>query len=999
MPPVADWLPRALRDAPADSDGAPRLLDALLAGVERQRRAARRRTSTSSGTTSSSRAAPTGRCPTSARCSACRPTPSGSRSPTPIALRRRKGTPAALEDFAEVVTGLTARVLEGWQVTRLGAAARATRRRCGSPRSTSRDGSRFRIGTPFERMPPELHAVGAVVAARRDRRRVALAGAHLPRAGGRAAARAAPLRAAPAGGPGAALPEAAAAAAAERRRRRAARPHRRRARCPGSRDLPRGRGARRPGQITYGTNWTIGDRPSAGAGAGPLRRRCSTLTLDGAPVPWDEAALRRAAAGRAGAGAAAADEAVVDLARGSVELGSRPDRHAARDLAPAGARRTGRACQRRRRRPGGARGRDVNPAAVGRPAGREHARRRVHQGRGGQRRPRPDDSTPGHPDVEIRLATSDRLAAPPPQSFTPTLPRWRDRGAPHARRPTVVGELEPRPGGMLHRRSRASTSTGDLQARARASDGVVLAYVTMDPAAGPHGAASRPRHGAPPLRPSAGCSARSAPTWARTAALVEGLRSSTGWARSLRVCGGSPRRPRRATRWHAQRRFDPALVARRRDVRRCRYGSRRIDAVDCAVHRRGRGRAAAGGLPAPLLPRARSVPRRPRIPWPIAAARSRRRPSCRSDSRRPATTRSSSSPTTRCSRPRATAARSAPTTTRVACVRIERASAADATSSFRSACSWPEPRDLGGMMTGDYTKVPLRPDERWTGARMQQGRVLLDHEWNLEPRCGGPRRAATRAPTIIGPAGVVRRQPRVRGRRHASGTLDVTVTRDGCGWTGSLAYAPAPFTYTDQEQIAGAPDDAAPCSSTSTCSRSTCSRPRIRPTWSTRRWRAIDSAARTRVGYRVRVAPTTATTCAQALGGLAAIAGVDRHARRRRTGARGAADPCAPPGDPLGQVPDGLLPRRGARPRHGIDARFAWSFEDGANAVPIVVGCGQHRSGLTPSPSVTFGVGDLVEVSWLARRADRARPRRRCTRSHERDPGRRRRHARARPRR
>jgi hypothetical protein len=34
-------------------------------------------------------------------------------------------------------------------------------------------------------------------------------------------------------------------------------------------------------------------------------------------------------------------------------------------------------------------------------------------------------------------------------------------------------------------------------------------------------------------------------------------------------------------------------------------------------------------------------------------------------------------------------------------------------------------------MTGDYTKVPLREEDSWTGARMQQGRVLLDHEWNL----------------------------------------------------------------------------------------------------------------------------------------------------------------------------------------------------------------------------------------------------------------------------
>ena len=34
-----------------------------------------------------------------------------------IALRRRKGTPAALEDFAEVLTDWTVRVLEGWQIT------------------------------------------------------------------------------------------------------------------------------------------------------------------------------------------------------------------------------------------------------------------------------------------------------------------------------------------------------------------------------------------------------------------------------------------------------------------------------------------------------------------------------------------------------------------------------------------------------------------------------------------------------------------------------------------------------------------------------------------------------------------------------------------------------------------------------------------------------------------------------------------------------------------
>ena len=56
-------------------------------------------------------------------------------------------------------------------------------------------------------------------------------------------------------------------------------------------------------------------------------------------------------------------------------------------------------------------------------------------------------------------------------------------------------------------------------------------------------------------------------------------------------------------------------------------------------------------------------------------------------------------------------------------------------------------------MTGDYTKVPLRPDERWTGARLQQGRVLLDHEWNLNLDATA-RALADTARDTIGAAGV-----------------------------------------------------------------------------------------------------------------------------------------------------------------------------------------------------------------------------------------------------
>lgn len=66
-----------------------------------------------------------------------------------VALRRRKGTPAALEDFAEVVTGLPARVTEGWQITRWA-------QRPGHPPPPRVDALdlaakvRLRVGTPFE---------------------------------------------------------------------------------------------------------------------------------------------------------------------------------------------------------------------------------------------------------------------------------------------------------------------------------------------------------------------------------------------------------------------------------------------------------------------------------------------------------------------------------------------------------------------------------------------------------------------------------------------------------------------------------------------------------------------------------------------------------------------------------------------------------------------------------------------------------------------------------
>ena len=95
-------------------------------------------------------------------------------------------------------------------------------------------------------------------------------------------------------------------------------------------------------------------------------------------------------------------------------------------------------------------------------------------------------------------------------------------------------------------------------------------------------------------------------------------------------------------------------------------------------------------------------------------------------------------------------------------------------------------------MNGDYTKVPLRRDERWTGARMQEGRVLLDHDWNLN-RDAAARATGELAADAIGPAGVVVGSDAFKVGVTTAGTLDLTV-QPGRMWVGGLAaFAPGPF--------------------------------------------------------------------------------------------------------------------------------------------------------------------------------------------------------------
>jgi hypothetical protein len=272
------------------------------------------------------------------------------------------------------------------------------------------------------------------------------------------------------------------------------------------------------------------------------------------------------------------------------------------------------------------------------------------------------------------------------------------------------------------------------------------------------------------------------------------------------------------------------------------------------------------------------------------------------------------------------------------------------------------------MMTGDYTKVPLRPADRWTGARMQQGRVLLDHEWNLNLDAAA-RTARGAAADVIGPAGVVAGSPSFEVGVTASGTLEVNV-RAGRMWVdGLMAYAPADFGYSSQDQIEALPAtgralvylDVFEQHVQPAEARDALVDPALSP---------VDSAARTRIGYRVRCAPTTADTCQAAWDGLTLVAGSTGTLSVERVAPAAPADPCAPPGDPLGQLPDGLFRVEVIDPGGAGNARFAWSFENGGAAVAVSDVAGDQVT-LVPSAAVKFATGERVEVSWLARREDR----------------------------
>ncbi len=567
--PIAELLPPALRDAPSELPGEPRLLDALLAAVDEQCELLEADidqvwedffVESCSDWAVPYIGALLGLPPDAERLEVA----------YAIALRRRKGTPAALEDFAEILTGLTARVVEGWQVT-------AWAQRLGHPpppRVSSLDlgeSDRFRIGTPFERVRRSFAPSGrfsplaatAIVWPWSVRTFHAVEAAPLPEVR-RFALHPLALEAPPY-----LRPESGAASGDELRTR-----------TGDELDAPvratyRVVQALAAGdQIIYGVNWTISDEhplaavPESGA---PV---LVELTLDDVPIPWSRLRFGSLPPGGAAPAPPTATRAVVDLARGHVELGSNLSgtlRSTWHRPAPGGL---------------GALASDGDADAAARVVVRVNptlpvAGVVVHDlpsafAKGEQLSAGldPDDSSPDRPDVEIRLETSDRLQAPPPVSFAPTLPRWR-LVATRTSTPTIVGDLALDLEGCCLTLE-GFLLTGDLILGKRL-DGVDLRHLTMNP---PGGASLRIEDGAWVLAFSASrclLGPIRAELGARPLTFSDCVVDGRG-AR-LRVCGGDPGGA--VTPAVARRnRFDPLLAAAGVTFAG-RVRAEAIDAVDC----------------------------------------------------------------------------------------------------------------------------------------------------------------------------------------------------------------------------------------------------------------------------------------------------------------------------------------------------------------------------------------------------------------------------------
>ena len=268
-------------------------------------------------------------------------------------------------------------------------------------------------------------------------------------------------------------------------------------------------------------------------------------------------------------------------------------------------------------------------------------------------------------------------------------------------------------------------------------------------------------------------------------------------------------------------------------------------------------------------------------------------------------------------------------------------------------------------MTGDHTSVPLRTQARWTGARMQQGKVLLDGDHNLTVDAAA-REQHRLAGAVIGPAGVPQDSPAFEVSYAADGTLQLG---PGELWAGGLrAYNPVITNYLSQETVPPLPASGNAVLVLDTFVEEVMAAEDpdelLDPALD-----GIDTMTRTRVGWRVRAMPVDATSCAGAAPTVPKNELSTGLLNVVRTSPAVPMDPCAPPDDPRGKLPDGLLRVEVLDSGTAATARFCWSYENGSAAVAASVAGAAVT--LRPSPDVTFFPGDLVEVSTLVRRADR----------------------------
>ncbi len=203
--------------------------------------------------------------------------------------------------------------------------------------------------------------------------------------------------------------------------------------------------------------------------------------------------------------------------------------------------------------------------------------------------------------------------------------------------------------------------------------------------------------------------------------------------------------------------------------------------------------------------------------------------------------------------------------------RIAPPAAAGCTSSSRSACAraWSSPPGRNDDRRL-HRRSPCGRTSAGPAARMQEGRVLLDHEWNLNldaaaraAECGGGATSSGRPGSPEGSDAFAGRGDHLRGAgpQRAAGT-DV-------GRRDARRCAPAPFAYSAQDQIDAPPGRGPRVRLPRRIRRARPAGREPRRARSTRRSPRSTPRPGRRVGYRVRCRPTAAATCARPLAEVA----------------------------------------------------------------------------------------------------------------------------------